>query len=418
MKKLILFCSLLCGIIFTGGAWAEEVLTCPAAQRTHSGADFTKCTPGCFKIRTLFDQQGYNVEVFFDSGKAWIKGVEYGNTPDINSCKPCHDCLKEFLESKKNTGVAGFIVVGSTSANKFTLAKAEKLLTKSEHGSSVCGEHKDRKLKINSTSDNDADGNMILGCLRDEYVVKNILPDWATSGGIRWGNDENTTNYSVQVFDMAFVNDYIFNDNDNFNDNDPNEISTSFYVVPTALTCKQQQETLGTMKDAIEAFIEKFPDKLSPKSKCRALLGYCKNFGDLDFLTIDQIKDENNCVEELLKLFKEDPVVEEQAPQSIKEVVIKWTLLKTVDTEYDYLSILLDNKNLSVWKDAQGKFNKSRFLSDTIAAVVLGTTSGVVTATLVKKNQIKKGFESLQCKIGGYKVADWGDSFMVGMTMR
>lgn len=68
----------------------------------------------------------------------------------------------------------------------------------------------------------------------------------------------------------------------------------------------------------------------------------------------------------------------------------------------------------SVWKTADGKFNTARLLSDSIAGVVLGTAGGLITANVVKKNQIENGFEDMRCTVGGQSVADWGDEFSVG----
>ncbi len=69
----------------------------------------------------------------------------------------------------------------------------------------------------------------------------------------------------------------------------------------------------------------------------------------------------------------------------------------------------------SVWKTSEGKFNTTRLASDITAGVVLGTVGGVVTGNVIKKNQVKKGFEALHCTVGGQKVADWGDEFNVGL---
>ncbi len=68
----------------------------------------------------------------------------------------------------------------------------------------------------------------------------------------------------------------------------------------------------------------------------------------------------------------------------------------------------------SVWKNEEGKFNTARLLSDSIAGVVLGTAGGLITANVVKKNQIENGFEDMRCTVGGQSVADWGDEFSVG----
>lgn len=72
-------------------------------------------------------------------------------------------------------------------------------------------------------------------------------------------------------------------------------------------------------------------------------------------------------------------------------------------------------ENASVWKTESGNFNGTRLASDLTAGVVLGTVGGVVSANVIKKNQIKKGYEVLHCTIGGQTVADWGDTFNTGL---
>jgi len=69
----------------------------------------------------------------------------------------------------------------------------------------------------------------------------------------------------------------------------------------------------------------------------------------------------------------------------------------------------------NVWKDADGKFNTARLASDLTAGVVLGTVGGVVSGVVIKKKQVEKGFDALQCTVGGQKIADWGDEFEVGL---
>ena len=82
---------------------------------------------------------------------------------------------------------------------------------------------------------------------------------------------------------------------------------------------------------------------------------------------------------------------------------------------FDNLDAELDRYFIgsSVWKNDQGKFNVARLASDSIAGVVLGTVGGVVTSTVMKKNQVKNGFENLKCTIGGQDVATFGDDFQV-----
>ena len=70
---------------------------------------------------------------------------------------------------------------------------------------------------------------------------------------------------------------------------------------------------------------------------------------------------------------------------------------------------------VTVWRNEDGTVNTTRLASDSIAAVVLGTTGGLVTSHVVKKNQVNKGFDDIQCTVGGQSVAGWGDEFRVGI---
>lgn len=89
--------------------------------------------------------------------------------------------------------------------------------------------------------------------------------------------------------------------------------------------------------------------------------------------------------------------------------------LKTdIDSKYSKIKSLTASFEVNKWKDAEGNFNTARLASDSIAGVVLGTAGGIITSKLVKKNQLKKGFEDIQCHIGGQSVADYGDEFTVG----
>lgn len=70
----------------------------------------------------------------------------------------------------------------------------------------------------------------------------------------------------------------------------------------------------------------------------------------------------------------------------------------------------------SVWKNEDGQFNTARLASDATAGVVLGTVGGIVSAKVIKKKQLEKGYDALNCTIGGQKIADWGDEFQVGYS--
>ena len=88
---------------------------------------------------------------------------------------------------------------------------------------------------------------------------------------------------------------------------------------------------------------------------------------------------------------------------------------KRISDAANKLQYLTDGLGVSVWKTADGNFNGARLASDSVAGVVLGTAGGLITSSVVKKNQIKNGFEDIKCTIGGQSVADYGDEFTVGV---
>jgi outer membrane protein OmpA-like peptidoglycan-associated protein len=106
-----------------------------------------------------------------------------------------------------------------------------------------------------------------------------------------------------------------------------------------------------------------------------------------------------------------DPKIVNQINLSDEEKVLLLTnILISVSNEF------LNNR--SVWKTAEGSFNGARLASDSIAGVVLGTAGGLITSSIVKKNQLSSGFDSVMCTIGGQTVASYGDEFRVGITTR
>ena len=79
------------------------------------------------------------------------------------------------------------------------------------------------------------------------------------------------------------------------------------------------------------------------------------------------------------------------------------------------LNAFSSGADVSVWKNADGKFNGVRLASDATAGVVLGTAGGLISTSLIKKSQLEKGMEGVSCTVGGQVVADYGDEFSVGM---
>ena len=86
-----------------------------------------------------------------------------------------------------------------------------------------------------------------------------------------------------------------------------------------------------------------------------------------------------------------------------------------IKSAYAWLTEQQETLDVSKWRNAEGNFNTSRLLSDSIAGVVLGTAGGLITSHVVKNGQIENGFEDLQCTVGGQVVANWNDQFRVGI---
>ena len=100
---------------------------------------------------------------------------------------------------------------------------------------------------------------------------------------------------------------------------------------------------------------------------------------------------------------------------SQREAARMSVLISQIDNSVSQLETIGSRFDVSVWKNKDGKFNTARLASDGVAGVGLGTAGGLITSSMVKKNQIEKGFEDIKCTIGDQSVADWGDEFMVGM---
>ena len=103
---------------------------------------------------------------------------------------------------------------------------------------------------------------------------------------------------------------------------------------------------------------------------------------------------------------KEEPQPEQDITQQSEDP-------KSISILAGRLAKVENQFGLSKWRTADGEFNKARLASDLTAGVVLGTTGALVTASVVKKKQVKEGFESLECTIGGQHVGDWGDTFHI-----
>lgn len=127
---------------------------------------------------------------------------------------------------------------------------------------------------------------------------------------------------------------------------------------------------------------------------------------DLNGKTCEQFKKEyGNDIDFLRKNFCKHPY--------ISTVKLDGQTQKAIDNMNAFFKMA--EEDTTVWRTEEGKFNTTRLASDATAGVVLGTVGGVVSAKVIKKNQLEKGYDALKCTIGGQKMADWGDVFNVGL---
>lgn len=127
---------------------------------------------------------------------------------------------------------------------------------------------------------------------------------------------------------------------------------------------------------------------------------------DLNGKTCEQFKKEyGNDIDFLRKNFCKHPY--------ISTVKLDGQTQKAIDNMNAFFKMA--EEDTTVWRTEEGKFNTARLASDATAGVVLGTVGGVVSAKVIKKNQLEKGYDALKCTIGGQKMADWGDVFNVGL---
>lgn len=122
-------------------------------------------------------------------------------------------------------------------------------------------------------------------------------------------------------------------------------------------------------------------------------------------------KKEITQMQEIIKLVCGDSAI------SISPVVVVYYDEEKIKRAQDTLSNFASraSKEASGWKTEDGKFNTMRLASDLSAGVVLGTVGGVVSGVVIKKKQVEKGFDALHCTVGGQTIADWGDTFSVGL---
>lgn len=177
------------------------------------------------------------------------------------------------------------------------------------------------------------------------------------------------------------------------------------YLLYEQLTCTS--ELRGLLDKVLSASFKDTSECGTAKTNLETAANKCTAGAALSIDNHNQIMDALNAVVPCIN----DITVLNEITNTIK---ITFNLTDVSDA-YNRLQQMRRDFDVTVWKTADGKFNTSRLISDSVAGVVLGTTGALVTSKLVKKSQIKKGFEDIQCTIGGQAVANWDDEFVVGI---
>ncbi len=275
-------------------------------------------------------------------------------------------------------------------------------------------------LVLGSADTKRADGkpkkNIKLSMDRAQWVVDNMLPT-NIAKECRFDGVESG---KCTVFAMGDANDSAKSDGSR--NANANERAARIYVILRQAACqqndinkaKEMKNVLNSVKD-----LPKYKDSKPKVEKALEIISQLESLCGSAGKKLDPAQSEKNT-----SLWRELAAIMLDLAQSIPEVQTvnnSWgiTNITVIDADisryYSKLTQLRDSLKVSAWRDAEGKFNTARLASDSIAGVVLGTVGGIVTSKLVKKNQLKRGFEDLSCNVGGQKVADYGDTFRVGL---
>lgn len=155
--------------------------------------------------------------------------------------------------------------------------------------------------------------------------------------------------------------------------------------------------------DVLKQWLEKIEEQKQVCTDTAAETELCNAIADAHM-----VDGKCECVDSSKELDRENKVCKDSATTLQAESKKKIEDIKNKIDEHK------NGLNTSVWKDKNGNFNTARLASDSIAGVVLGTAGGLITSHVIKKNQLKNGFEDIKCSIGGQVVAEYGDEFEVG----
>lgn len=326
----------------------------------------------------------------------WPQDLQAGVLPNDCGANWVGDGFREFAVFF-DTGV-------NTSSCDFSSWKTFLAEHKSDIGAIMVYGSADRQRK-----DGKPDKNIILSRERAEWTIDNIVPASFRS----YCNFGEPQSAECQVHAMGESDDYAHSSDGGKRDSNPSARAAHVYVIWRLAQCPDKfVQNLDKYEQELKDALGKYPnDKVKIQN---ALDGVhwaqktCKLGRGLYASESEQLMD----VYDLLIIA--GGVVPEVNITNTYVGISSLQVENSIDLQYSKLDNLRREFGLSIWRDENGNFNTARLVSDSIAGVVLGTVGGIVTSKLVKKNQLKKGFEDIGCYVGGQSVAGYGDEFNVG----
>ncbi len=259
--------------------------------------------------------------------------------------------------------------------------------------------------------DGKPDKNIILSRERAEWVINNIVPASFRSY-CKFGELQSE---ECQVHALGESDDYAHSNDSGARNSNQSARAVHIYVIWRQAQCPTNfVEKLGAYEKELNNALGKYPNS---KKKIQDALDGVKKAKEICKPNQKMMAtDVENLLDEVYRMLLDvgDIVVSIQVMNTEIGIDVSYQE-NAIDLQYSKLDSLRRQLGLNVWRDENGNFNTARLVSDSIAGVVLGTVGGIVTSKLVKKNQLKKGFEDLYCAIGGQTVAEYGDDFTVGM---
>lgn len=271
--------------------------------------------------------------------------------------------------------------------------------------------------------DGKPDKNVILSKDRAQWVLDNIVPYEFASQCTKW---QGIQNGKCQVHAMSDADDMSHSSDNGARNPNADARAAHIYVAWAVSQCTQG--FIDNM-NILEQELREINDKYSPQdvkienkeqtladvqsmlNQVRECKAKCPSVGTSLYKT-DTDYIQNNCTSSLLSIINKLPT---EVQVELEQTVTTISINTEIDSLYASLKDTIVGLKLSVWRDTEGRFNTARLASDSIAGVVLGTVGGLVTANVVKKNQLKKGFEDINCSVGGQNVAKYGDQMRVGL---